>query len=206
MRCGRYYHLNKLEKLPVSPLLCLYILSPSRPHFCCHLGYECDIQKECQAWSKVMMKTKVRSDHFSLQAGLPQRIWLQCRRHRRLEFKHWVGKISWRREWQPTPVFLPGKSHGQRSLKGYTLWDCKESDRTVHTNSGTACWYKKKKRAKHCILWRRSGGCHENYLLLTDERVGIYLNSPACTKLFLFAQTWVNITLKKRGWWSISTV
>ena len=32
-----------------------------------------------------------------------------------------VGKISWRRKWQPTPVFLPGKSHGQRSLVGYTL-------------------------------------------------------------------------------------
>ena len=30
----------------------------------------------------------------------------------------WVGKIPWRRKWQPTPVFLPGKSHGQRSLAG----------------------------------------------------------------------------------------
>ena len=34
----------------------------------------------------------------------------------------WVGKIPWRREWQPTPVFLPGKSHGQRSLAGYCPW------------------------------------------------------------------------------------
>ena len=33
----------------------------------------------------------------------------------------WVGKISWRRKWQPTPVILPGKSHGQRSLVGYSL-------------------------------------------------------------------------------------
>ena len=41
----------------------------------------------------------------------------QCRRH---GFDPWVGKIPWRRKWQPTPVFLPGKSHGQRSLAGYS--------------------------------------------------------------------------------------
>ena len=41
---------------------------------------------------------------------------LQCRR---LGFDPWVGKIPWRREWLPTPVFLPGKSHGQRNLAGY---------------------------------------------------------------------------------------
>ena len=34
-------------------------------------------------------------------------------------FNPWVGKILWRRKWQPSPVFLPGKSHGQRSLEGY---------------------------------------------------------------------------------------
>ena len=37
----------------------------------------------------------------------------------RCEFDYWVGKIPWRRAWQPTPVFLPGESHGQRSLVGY---------------------------------------------------------------------------------------
>ena len=36
-----------------------------------------------------------------------------------------VGRIPWRRKWQSTPVFLPGKSHGQRSLAGYSSWDCK---------------------------------------------------------------------------------
>ena len=41
----------------------------------------------------------------------------QCRRCR---FHPWVGKIAWRRKWQPTPVFLPGKSHGRRSLVGYS--------------------------------------------------------------------------------------
>ena len=38
----------------------------------------------------------------------------------------WVGKIPWRRVWQPTPVFLPGESHGQRSLEGYSPWGCRE--------------------------------------------------------------------------------
>ena len=42
----------------------------------------------------------------------------------------WVRKILWRREWQSTPVFLPGESHGQGSLVGYSPWDSKESDTT----------------------------------------------------------------------------
>ena len=40
------------------------------------------------------------------------------------------GRFPWRREWQPTPVFLPGESHGQRSLVGYSPWGCKDSDTT----------------------------------------------------------------------------
>ena len=40
------------------------------------------------------------------------------------------GKISWRRKWQPDPVFLPGQSHGQRTLMGYNPWVHKESDTT----------------------------------------------------------------------------
>ena len=47
----------------------------------------------------------------------------------------WVRKVLWRRKWQPTPVFLPGKSHEQRSLAGYNLWACKESDMTEHTHT-----------------------------------------------------------------------
>ena len=46
----------------------------------------------------------------------------QCRRHKRLGFDPWVGKILWSRKWQPTPVFLPGESQGQRSLVGYSPW------------------------------------------------------------------------------------
>ena len=73
-------------------------------------------------------------------AGLPW--WLsgkestcQCRRH---VLDPWVGRIPWRRKWLPTPVFLPGKSHGQRSLAGYSPQDCK---RLVHdlNNSNRSC-------------------------------------------------------------------
>ena len=51
-----------------------------------------------------------------------KKISLQCRRPR---FDPWVGKIPWRREWRPTPGFLPGESHGQRSLAGYSPWGCR---------------------------------------------------------------------------------
>jgi len=47
----------------------------------------------------------------------------QCRRLERHGFDTWVRKISWRRAWQPTPVFLPGESHGQRRLVGYDPQD-----------------------------------------------------------------------------------
>ena len=52
---------------------------------------------------------------------------LQCRRY---GFKPWIRKIPWKREWQSTPVFLPGKFHGQRILVAYSPWGCKESDKT----------------------------------------------------------------------------
>ena len=59
-----------------------------------------------------------------------QRIRLQCRRP---GFGPWVRKIPWRRAWQPTPVFLPGESHGQRSLAGYSPWGHKGLDTTEVT-------------------------------------------------------------------------
>ena len=44
----------------------------------------------------------------------------------------WDRKIPWKRKWQPTPVFLPGKFHLQRSMGGYNQWDHQESDTTEH--------------------------------------------------------------------------
>ena len=55
--------------------------------------------------------------------------WLRiCPQCWRTGFDLWVGKIPWGRAWQPTPVFLPGESHGQRSLVGYNPCGCKELD------------------------------------------------------------------------------
>ena len=53
-----------------------------------------------------------------------------------IRFNPWVGRIPWRRKWQATPVFLPGKSHGQRNLVGHRPWGGKESDTTedAHTS------------------------------------------------------------------------
>ena len=59
----------------------------------------------------------------------------QCRRLRRHRFDPWVGKIPWSSKWQPAPIILPGKFHGQESLVGYSPWGCKESDMTEHTNT-----------------------------------------------------------------------
>ena len=68
------------------------------------------------------------SSYFGFPWWLRQyRIHLQCGRP---GFNPWFGKIPWRREWQVTPVSLPGEFHGQRSLAGYSPWGCKESDMT----------------------------------------------------------------------------
>ena len=57
----------------------------------------------------------------------------QCWRSR---FEPWVRNIPWRGKCQPTPVFLPGESHGQRSLAGYSPWGCKESYTTGRLGTG----------------------------------------------------------------------
>ena len=64
----------------------------------------------------------------------------QCRRHRGCGFDPGVGKIPWRRKWQPTPVFLPGESHGQRILVGYSPRGRKESDTTQPVNKSSKHW------------------------------------------------------------------
>ena len=57
-------------------------------------------------------------------------------------FHPWVRKSPWRRQWQPTPVFLPGESHGQRNLMGYSPWGCKRVRHNWATNTHT-----------HTIVW-----------------------------------------------------
>ena len=81
-----------------------------------------------------------RHSHLGLPPGSAVRIYLQCRRRRKHGFDPWVGKIHWRRKWQPTPLFLPGKSQGQRSLVCYNPWghkelDMRKLDTHVHTHT-----------------------------------------------------------------------
>ena len=108
--------------------------------------------------------------------GLPR--WLngrestcQCKRHRRHVFDPWVGKIPWRREWLLTPIFLPGKSHGQRNLVGYGPWGRRESTQLKQLSSSNRSrelrsqWCRQKKKAAaagspSCYLTRKEGNKH----------------------------------------------
>ena len=81
------------------------------------------------------MRFYINLDDTKSINGLPR--WLSSQQSayqhmspRKCRFDPWVGKIPRRRKWQPTPVFFPGKFHGQRSLVGYSPWGPKESDMT----------------------------------------------------------------------------
>ena len=87
----------------------------------------------------------------SLRQGLP--LWLsgkesicQCRKR---GFDPWVGKIRWRKKWQPTPAFLPGESHGQRSLAGYSPWRCKRGRHDLATKQ--QFWEKQSHRLRRYL-------------------------------------------------------
>ena len=66
-------------------------------------------------------------DRARIRNGLPRLLSSKkiCLPMQKMQFNPLVGKILWERKWQPTPVFLPGKSHGQRSLEGYSPWNHK---------------------------------------------------------------------------------
>ena len=87
-------------------------------------------------------------------------------------FSPCVRRISWRREWLPTPVCLPGKFHGQRSLAGYSLWSCKKLDSTERPT------HKESSRDKytiHLILPLSMFFSHIMHSSLTPNYQPIYL-------------------------------
>ena len=94
----------------------------SKSYSLAHVGAECKAfwrHKESEA-------TKLITESGGFPDGTSDKEpACQCRRCKRLRFNAWVGKILWRRAWLPTPVFLSGESHGQRSLVGYSLRGCK---------------------------------------------------------------------------------
>ena len=83
-------------------------------------------------------KVSPENSHFKFPGGTSGKdSACQCRRCKRSGLDLWVGKTPWRRKWQPTPLFLPGKVHGQRNLVGCSPWGHKESDTTEHTHTHT---------------------------------------------------------------------
>ena len=94
--------------------------------------------------------------------GSAIKMHLQCRRHRRCRLALWVRKVLWRGAWQPTSVFLPGKSHGLSSLMGYGPWGHEGLGRAemtghicmcarTHTHTHTHCM--------HVVVVVKSLGC-----------------------------------------------
>ena len=112
------------------------IVSPNPETWVGHAGKPCLGSRVLAAWSlRAQGQARwPRAGWVSAEAlcgrqkGSPRGPWAsrwlsgresacQCRRH---EFDPWVRKIPWKKKWRPTPVFLSGKSHGQRSLAGYS--------------------------------------------------------------------------------------
>ena len=71
----------------------------------------------------------------------------------RPEFDPWVGKTAWRRKWLPTPVFLPGKLHGQRSLEGYIPWGGKSVRHNLVTKRQPQGPMPKKNDNRDVVTW-----------------------------------------------------
>ena len=96
-------------------------------------GFELErkMQVPSEAWEEVL--GALMGGHFVCKGFLQYREW--ANRHLPMCYVLGVGKISWRREWQPTSVCLPRKCRGQRSLVGYNPWDHKESDMSEHTHA-----------------------------------------------------------------------
>ena len=113
------------------------------------MGFEREVENEISAWANLSLRCflvstwRCQVDTWIYKpalegSGLSQwlrgkRIHLQGKSHRRCGFNPWVRKIFWRRAWQPTPVFLPGESRGQKSLAGYSPQGRKVLDMTEAT-------------------------------------------------------------------------
>ena len=134
----------------------------------------------------------------------------QCRRPKRYRLDPWVGKIPWKRKWQPTAVFLSGKPYGGRSLAGYTPWGHRVRHDWAHMHTHpTLNWF------RILDLWviaenqKMSGSGSDmrpvSLLLCTCERAGLHQCFPGCgmrqvNEIFLdgLALTWKNVDSQSR--------
>ena len=126
----------------------------------------------------------------------------QCRSCRRQGFDPWVGKIPWRRKWHPTPVFLPGKSRGQRSLVGFSPW----SHRGEHDLAT-------KQNVCSCCCCTRTGERHFFFFnILPNNRIFFKVFFLMCTTFSVFTEfvtTVVSVLcfqfFLSRGMWDLSS-
>ena len=108
-------------------------------------------------------------------------ICLQCRRP---GFDLWVRKISWRREWQPIPVFLPRGSHGQSSLVGYSPWELDMTERQTHIHN----------------IWK-----HAIKVYFNESRASLQLSPPLLSVNFSWG-AWEQGPCEERGQGHIAAV
>ena len=84
-----------------------------------------ELRKRITGEDKLVINLSLEASQMVLVVKNPSAIAGKCKR---CGFDPWIGKIPWKRKWQPTPIFLPEKSYGQRGLAGYSPWDHRELD------------------------------------------------------------------------------
>ena len=132
-------------------------------HLCSLLSYQMPTLTLHSSYSKLLAVPRMcltYSCHwtFTSASGFPggvsdKALACQRRRCKRRWFDPWVGRILWKRAWQHTPVFLPGESHGQRSLADYSPWGHKGSNMTEQLSNNTCQCGEKKKGARNSLEW-----------------------------------------------------
>ena len=123
-------------------------------------------------------------------AGLPS--WLsgkestcQCRKRKRCRFNPWVRKIPWSRKLQPTPVFLPGKFHGQRNLEGSSSWVARSL--TQLSTAAVGSTSRHLKETSHCLFPPRLPGLH-------------YLKAPCHVVMSVLLDVYLSLDLLYLFW------
>ena len=119
-------HMCPLSALVPSLRKCSHLGDPERPRRPSFPGSSAGKESACNAGDPSSAPGSERSPRegmgYLLQCSWGSLVDQTVKNPPAMRLDPWVGKIPWRRAWQPTPVFLPGKSLGQRSLVGYSPW------------------------------------------------------------------------------------
>ena len=97
----------------------------------------CWVQRVAKSWTRLSDWTELIENVGFPGGASGKEPAYQCKRQRRRGFNPWIGKIPWSRKWQPTPVFLPGESHGQRSWRAvvHMVAESDTTDTTLHSEN-----------------------------------------------------------------------